>query len=175
MNDAPLSYGRTGRHTRAGVTVALLLAMLLALAAACGAPTDGGPPTERGAVANLRTGSVEVSEARVRTPVAGQDKTAGYLTLTNHAAMPLTLVGAESPAARAIEFHRIDRDGDMVRMRRMAELVVAPGATVRLEPGGLHLMLFGVTALEEPFMITLLDSDGERFEVPFRITAPGVE
>lgn len=171
MNDEALSTGRSSRRQRAAVP----LALLLALATACGAPTDDAPPTERGTGANLRTGSVEVSGARVRTPVAGQNKTAGYLTLTNHGDTPLTLVGAESPATRAIEFHRIDRDGDMVRMRRMAQLVVEPGATVRLEPGGLHLMLFGVTALEEPFIITLLDADGERFEVPFRITEPGAE
>jgi hypothetical protein len=117
--------------------------------------------------------TVQVTDARIRAVVPGQDKTAAYLTLTNRGATPFVLQGAESAQARAIEIHVIEREGDTVRMRRIPELAVQPGSTVRLEPGGLHLMIFGVTDPPDPFMATLLGADGTRIEVPFALIALG--
>jgi copper(I)-binding protein len=110
---------------------------------------------------------VTISDARIRTPAPGQDKTAAYLDIHNAGAAPLTLTAVETPIARAVEFHRIERDGDMVRMRRQAAVVVAAGETVRFAPGGLHLMVFGVSSPVDGAEFTFTAEDGRRFSASF--------
>jgi copper(I)-binding protein len=43
--------------------------------------------------------------------------------------------------------HTHIRDGEVMRMRPVADIPIPPGETVRLRPGGLHVMLIG---LKEP-------------------------
>jgi copper(I)-binding protein len=142
---------------RAALTAAALAAIVV-LAGACSRAPDT---------------TVVVRDARIRAVVPGQDKTAGYLTIENRGGAPYVLTAVESARAAAIEIHTIVRDGDTVRMRRLPELAVEPGATVRLEPGGLHLMIFGITDSAEPFAATLVAGDGTRIEVPFALIALG--
>ena len=118
---------------------------------------------------------LEVIDARLRTPVPGQDKTAGYFTLNNRSRETVVLVGAESPAARSVEMHTSERDGDVMRMRRLTEVVVPAGEAVRFEPGGRHLMLFGVSSLGDATEIVLLGRDGRRIPVTFETIAMGDE
>ena len=136
--------------------------MLLIVAAGCAAGCGGA---ETGQAA----GPLEVGDARVRALIPGQDKTVGYFTARNGSDETVVLVGAQSEAARAVEMHTTLRDGDMVRMRRLAEVEIEPGETVRFEPGGRHLMLFGVTALGEGVEIGLLRRDGAEIRVRFSI------
>ncbi len=56
----------------------------------------------------------------------------------------------------------------MVRMQHLTEVVLPPGKTVRFRPGGLHLMLFEVTDLQEETEIHLLTSDGLIHRAIFR-------
>jgi len=72
---------------------------------------------------------------------------AGFLTLRNTGAAPDRLVSAASPAARVVELHTHIREGDVMRMRPVADIPIPPGQTVHLRPGGLHIMLIG---LNEP-------------------------
>jgi copper(I)-binding protein len=116
---------------------------------------------------------LQVADARIRTVIPGQDVTAAYVTLTNRASTPFVIAAVESADARAIEIHAIERAGDSVRMRRLPELTVEPGATVRLEPGGIHLMVFGVGDPDAPFAATLVGADGVRVEVAFAHIPPG--
>ncbi len=123
---------------------------LLGLLSACSAPKE-----------------VEISEAKVRALLPGRDTTAGYFELRNHTAATLTLVGATSPAARAIEMHRTYIKDDRVGMQRIPEVTIAPGESVAFERGGLHLMIFGVNEFPEPFPITLRFADDRQVEAAF--------
>ncbi|MFU8814536.1 MAG: copper chaperone PCu(A)C [Pseudomonadales bacterium] len=134
----------------------------LALGAGC---NRADTPTDRGIL--------QVDDAWVRAPIPGQDKTAGYFTASNTGSEDVALTAARSDAARAIEIHTILRDGDMVRMRRLDEVVIGAGETVRFEPGGRHLMLFGVSELETSVDIVLEQSDGTEIPVRFRVAAVG--
>jgi len=125
-------------------------------------------------VGQLAVAEVRVEDARLRALLPGQNKTAGYFDITNDGPRPVTLVGASSPAAGAIEMHRIIHDGDMVRMRRVEKVVIAPAETVRFQPGGLHLMLFRVDSLPQRTQIQLQTSAGEPIDAVFRLVAPGV-
>ena len=70
---------------------------------------------------------------------------AAYMTLRNAGGQPDRLVSASTPIARTVELHTHVRDGEVMRMRPVADIPVPAGQTVRLRPGGLHVMLIGLT------------------------------
>ncbi len=110
---------------------------------------------------------LELEEPRIREPTPGRTTTAAYFTLRNNSGAAVTLVGAESSSASSIEMHTIvERDG-RVGMRRVPDVTVDPGASVHFAPGGLHLMVFGVERLDEPFPIELIFADGKRLPAAF--------
>ena len=55
------------------------------------------------------------------------------------------LVAAATPFARNVELHTHIREGEVMRMRPVRDIPLPAGQTVRLRPGGLHLMLIGLT------------------------------
>jgi copper(I)-binding protein len=71
---------------------------------------------------------------------------AGYLRLRNGGGQPDRLLSAATPAARVAELHTMERDGDVMRMRPVRDIPIAPGTTVELRPGGFHIMMIGLTA-----------------------------
>jgi copper(I)-binding protein len=70
---------------------------------------------------------------------------AAYMTLRNTGRDADRLVSASMPIARAVELHTHIRDGEVMRMRPVADIPIPAGQTVRLRPGGLHVMLIGLT------------------------------
>ena len=71
----------------------------------------------------------------------GADMAAAYLTLRNMSPDAVTITGVQSPVAGHAMIHETTVQGGQSRMRPHEQLVVGPGATVKLEPGGLHVML----------------------------------
>ncbi len=110
---------------------------------------------------------VSVTDARVRALLPGADKTVGYFEITNSGTTAISLVGARSAAARAIELHTTIDENGMLRMRRLEREAVPAGATVRFEPGGRHLMIFGIETLGEDLEIELLRATGAPVRVHF--------
>ncbi|MGZ6343846.1 MAG: copper chaperone PCu(A)C [Candidatus Limnocylindrales bacterium] len=92
-------------------------------------------------------GAVTVSEAWAR-PAAGLDQPdAAYLVISNRSGQADALLSVSSPDASSVEMHESGMDSSgMMAMRPVARIEVPAGATVTLEPGGLHLMLVGLTA-----------------------------
>ena len=81
-----------------------------------------------------------VTDAWVRvTP--GAELAAAYFTLHNAGPVPVTVVGVSSPVAAMAMIHETRLVGTQSTMRARAEVAVAPGATVRFAPEGLHVML----------------------------------
>jgi copper(I)-binding protein len=69
---------------------------------------------------------------------------AGYLTITGGDVAD-ALVSAKSPIATSVEVHETMADASgMTGMQPVDQIDVAIGDTVKLEPGGYHLMLMGV-------------------------------
>ncbi|MBS7789532.1 copper chaperone PCu(A)C [Roseococcus sp. SDR] len=80
------------------------------------------------------------------TRAAGQGmQGGGFLVIRNTGATPDRLVSASSPAAGRMELHTHVRDGDVMRMRPVNDIPVPANGEVTLQPGGLHLMLIGLT------------------------------
>ena len=92
-----------------------------------------------------------------------------YLVLRNRGGVADWLLGAETDVASRVEVHESRIVDDVMRMRRIDELEVSPEATLELKPGGLHLMLFGLTRSlveGEEFELTLhFQSSGDRVVV----------
>lgn len=87
-----------------------------------------------------------VSDAWIRASTGGQTPTAGYLVITNPGDQADALVGASSSFAASVEIHETSADASgMMAMHPVARVEIPAGATVRLEPGGYHLMLMGLT------------------------------
>ena len=103
---------------------------------------------------------VEVRDAWVRGVVPAQKSTGAFMQLTSPAGA--TLVGAASPAAAKVELHEMAMEGNVMRMRPVPRLTLAPGQTVALKPGGYHVMLIG---LKKP----LVDGD----KVPLTLLLEG--
>jgi periplasmic copper chaperone A len=70
---------------------------------------------------------------------------AGFMTIRNSGTQPDRLLSASTPIARVVELHTHIREGEVMRMRPVQDIPVPAGQTVRLRPGGLHVMLIGLT------------------------------
>ncbi len=100
---------------------------------------------------------VKATDAWARATTASAKTGGVFLTLS---ADDVTdrLVSASSPAAKIVELHETVNDGGVMRMRPVERLVVEDGQKVVLKPGGLHIMLMGLTRplnRGETFPITL--------------------
>ena len=95
---------------------------------------------------------LQVDEAVVAVPAG--PVTAAYFVLTNHEADSDRLVGVRSGTGNA-ELHRSFVDGDRMSMEPIAEMIVGGGAVIRFAPGGFHVMLFEVDALEPGQMVPI--------------------
>ena len=108
-----------------------------------------------------------VQDAWIRQP-PGTDVAAAYLTLRNPTSKPITIVGIESPVAEHAMIHETKTEGGQSRMRPHEQLLVAPGETVKFEPGGLHVMLHGMkqpVAVGQSISLVLLLADGSKIPV----------
>lgn len=112
---------------------------------------------------------IRIENGWLRTPPAGLDKTAGYFQLINNSGKDLTVTGATSEQIRAIEMHTTTVDGDMMRMRRLKTVSIPAGETTRFEPGGMHLMIFGLRTTQA-VSITFQFEDGTVQTVPFVVS-----
>jgi copper(I)-binding protein len=61
--------------------------------------------------------------------------------LRNLNATAVTVTGVQSPMASSAMIHETSVQGGLSRMRPHEQLVVPPGSVVKLQPGGLHVML----------------------------------
>jgi periplasmic copper chaperone A len=87
-----------------------------------------------------QSSGLTASDAWIRvTP--GTDVAAAYFTLHNGGAQPVVVTAVSSPRVAMAMIHETRTVNGQSSMRAHEELSLAPGETVRLEPGGLHVML----------------------------------
>ena len=91
-------------------------------------------------------GSLEIVQPWIRATPPGAPAGGGYLTITNKGSEADRLVGGATAIAMKTEIHEMSMDGGVMKMRPLADgLEIAPGETVVLKPGGLHIMLMKLT------------------------------
>ncbi|HEY2346682.1 MAG TPA: copper chaperone PCu(A)C [Xanthomonadaceae bacterium] len=90
---------------------------------------------------NHTMAAVRVDAAWVRAAPPGVAMLAGYMVLHNEGSTPLTFTGASSDAFGMVELHRSQTVNGMETMRPAGAQAIPAGGVLRIEPGGLHLML----------------------------------
>ena len=99
-------------------------------------------PAQRSAEPRDPSGS-KSSWARATPP--GGKVGGAFVTLVNTGDAPDRLVSASSGVAERVELHTHIKDGDVMRMREVeGGIPLPPGETVKLQPGGFHIMLLGL-------------------------------
>lgn len=91
--------------------------------------------------------SIVVSDAWARATPSGAPTAAAYLTITNKGPAPDRLLGGETSAARTLQIHEMSMANGVMHMAEVkGGAAIAPGASLKLQPGGWHLMLIGLKA-----------------------------
>ena len=121
---------------KAVLSTALIALVVLSGGQAVASPAEGS--------ANLRD-QLSVRGAWVAEALPGQSMTAAYMIIENEGDVDEELLSVDSEVAERVELHKIEQQGEMMRMRRVDSMVIGPGEEVALEPGGLHIMLIGLT------------------------------
>lgn len=70
--------------------------------------------------------------------------TGAFLTLHNAGKVADRLVSISSPAAARVELHVSEMKDGVASMHPVDGIVIGPGQTVVLKPGGYHIMLMGL-------------------------------
>ena len=111
-----------------------------------------------------------VQDGVLKTPVPGQDKSVGYMTLVNPTAQAIEITAVQVAGVRAVEMHETTGT-EVRRMRRLTSVVIPAGEQVVFATGGKHLMLFGVAGLQQDqsVAVTFIDSKQQRVTQQFRV------
>jgi copper(I)-binding protein len=117
---------------------------------------------------------LSVSDAWVRAMPPGQRMTAGYLHISNVSERSVTIQSVSSAQGMASLHETIVEDGRS-SMRALDSLTLAPGQSIELAPGGMHIMFMGlesVPAEGETLGLCLKTSAGEQcLEMPVQRSA----
>src|SRR6202048_2958276 len=114
---------------------------------------------------DIKAGDLVITQAWSRATPNGAKIAGGYLTIENKGSAPDRLVGGSGDIAGKVEVHEMAVDNGVMKMRPLEKgLAIEPGKTVKLAPGGYHLMMFD---LKSPL------KQGEKLPVPLEFEKAG--
>ena len=148
-----------------------LLATLTALTSACSPAIESDSKTSRVAEfkeAKKAVAEIKVSEPYFRLMPPGQAVSAGFMVVHNTSSKPVTIIGVTADGLQRVEMHEHTHSDGVMRMRKLDNVTVESGSSLAFEPGGYHLMLFGVPEGMQPndeIRARLLLSSGAQVEI----------
>ena len=90
----------------------------------------------------VKAGDLVITQAWSRATPGGAKVGGGYLTIENKGSAPDRLTGGSTDVAGKLQVHEMAVNNGVMTMRPLDNgLTIEPGKTVRLAPGGYHLML----------------------------------
>ena len=90
----------------------------------------------------VKAGDLVISQAWSRATPGGAKVAGGFLTIENKGTAPDKLVSVSAEIAGKADVHEMATDNGVMKMRPLEKgLTIEPGKTVKLAPGGYHLML----------------------------------
>jgi copper(I)-binding protein len=91
---------------------------------------------------DVKAGDLVISQAWSRATPGGAKVAGGFLTIENKGTAPDKLISVSADIAGKAEVHEMATDNGVMKMRPLDKgLAIEPGKTVKLAPGGYHLML----------------------------------
>src|ERR1700730_4866353 len=114
------------------ISITRAIAASVLLAAPCAAPARA---EEGGKI-------LVITQGWSRATPGGAKIAGGYLTIQNMGSAPDRLIGGSSDIAGKVEVHEMAMNNGVMTMRPLEKgLAIEPGKTVKLAPGGYHLMM----------------------------------
>lgn len=110
-------------------TATRLIGTIVLLLAACSGAASGG--------------EISVTDAHVPVPAGANG--AAYMTLTNDGDADDMLVSVSTDVAETVGLHETSTQDGSMSMQEVDGIDIPAGGDAVLEPGGLHVMLIGVT------------------------------
>lgn len=113
-----------------------------------------------------------LSEGRLVLPAVRGNPGAAYFTYRNGSAATATMLAVSVNGAQRAEMHETTGSS----MAALSQVAIAPGAAVRFEPGGKHVMVFGVPASAkagDSIQVTITFADGVMRSAPLAVEAAG--
>jgi periplasmic copper chaperone A len=108
---------------------------------------------------------IRVTQAWARPTPPTVEVGAVYFSVKNSGAKEDKLLAVSSSVAASVEIHETQTVKGMMQMRQVASVSCPAGATVKIEPGGLHVMLLG---LKQPLV------EGSKVDLTLRFRDAGV-
>lgn len=138
---------------------------------------QSGAMAADGAGGHATSGDIVVEAAWLRGTPPRAPVAAGYLVVTNRGDAADRLVGGSAPFAGRVEIHEMAMQDGMMRMAEIeGGLVIAPGTTEVLEPGGNHVMFMDLSdapAPGETIPVTLEFAEAGSMTVDMPVSAIG--
>ena len=95
----------------------------------------------------VKAGDLVITQAWTRATPGGAKTGGGFLTIENKGSAPDKLISASADAAGKVEVHEMATTDGVMKMRPVeGGLSIDPGKTVKLAPGGFHLMMMELKA-----------------------------
>ena len=125
----------------------------------------------------VKAGDLVITQAWSRATPGGAKVGGGYLTIENKGTAPDRLLGGSADIAPKVQVHQMSMNNGVMTMRPVeGGLVIEPGKTVKLTPGGFHLMLLdlkGPLKQGEKLPITLEFEKAGKVSVVFDVGSIG--
>ena len=121
-------------------------------------------------------GHLKIDNAWVRGVPPTNRVTAAYLDINSTDGKADRLIAAASPASDKIEFHESSKKSGMASMVQLDSIEVPASGSVKLAPGGKHLMLIGLKhPLKDgdPIQLSLTFERAGKFELMAKIRRGG--
>jgi copper(I)-binding protein len=130
----------------------------------------------------VTVGGLEITAAAIKAMTPGQPVGGGFVTIVNKGRTDDRLVSVSiAEGVRTVELHEMAMKNDVMTMRKLADGIPVPaGQTVEMKPGGLHMMIMGVSRpfkAGESVRATLVFEKAGKvdLDIPVRDMRPGMK
>lgn len=125
--------------------------------------------------AEVTAGDLAVISAWARATPPGADVAAAYVTVENGGSGDDRLTGIATPAATSTSIHETVEENGVATMRPLEHAIVPAGGRLEMAPGGIHVMLMGLTGpLVEGEMMPLTITFEHAGELTLDVTVAGM-
>lgn len=113
-------------------------------------------------------GSLKVESPHVRLLPPMQKATGAFMKITNTSDKAVKLISAASDVSKIVELHTHVKEGGMMKMRQVKDIVIPAHGVTMLKPGSFHIMLIELKKplrLNQMVDIELSFDNGEKVAV----------
>jgi copper(I)-binding protein len=127
----------------------------------------------------IKAGDLVITQAWSRATPGGAKIGGAYLTIENKGSAPDRLIGGSAEVSDKVQVHEMTVNNGVMTMRWLDKgLAIEPGKTVKLAPGGYHLMLLDLKnplKQGEPLPITLEFEKAGKVKLTFDVQGVGAK